>query len=318
MKKILATPRSFGKNHSAPIRLLEEAGYQVVLNPLGKILTADEMKEHLNGVTGIIVGVDSLNAEVLSSARALKAIAKYGVGTDNIDLVKAKELHIPVSVTTGANSDAVSDYAFALIMACTRRLVTIDQRCHQKDWSKITTLDVYGKTLGILGLGSIGKGVAQRAKGFCMDIKAYDVRWDDDFAKENNIQYACPDEIFSSCDFISLHLPLTGETKHMIGAEQFAMMKRTAVLVNTARGGIIDEQALVNALKEEQIYAAGIDAFSEEPPSNEELYKLDNLIMGSHCAASTVGAIDAMSMMAAQNLINDLRNIAAAQAMQTG
>lgn len=306
MKKILATPRSFGKASRAPIQLLEEAGYEVILNPYGKIMSEEELIEAMEDVAGVIIGVDPLTAKVLEHAKNLRAISKYGVGTDNIDLAKAAELGIPVSITRGANSNAVADYAFALMMACARRVVEIHNRCAARDWSKLTTTDVSGKTLGILGLGAIGRGVARRAQGFDMKVLAYDPYWDSAYAQSNNIQSADPDTIYRTCDFISLHLPLTGETKGMIGRKQFQLMKPTTVLVNTARGGIIDEEALAEALENNMIYAAGVDAFEHEPPTLEKLYTLPNLIMGSHCAASTTGAVEAMGTMAAQNLIRDL------------
>jgi len=303
--KILATPRSFGQAGD-PVGLLERAGYTVAMNPLGCILTEEELGVHLVGAVGVIVGVDPLSATVLNAAKSLKAIAKYGVGTDNIDMARAKELGIPVSVTRGANADAVADYAFALMAACARRLVPIDARCRKRDWGKITSLDIWGKTLGILGLGAIGKGLARRAAGFNMRVLAYDLCWDADYARRHSIAYAEPEEIYRTCDFISLHLPLTDATRRMIGDTQFAMMKPTAVLVNTARGGLVDEEALVRALRAGTIYAAGVDAFAQEPPADDTLYTLGNLVMGSHCAASTQGAVENMGMMAAQNLLDDL------------
>lgn len=306
MKKIVATPRSFGKTNKAPIELLEKAGYEVIMNPVGRIMTEQELITHLADAEGVIIGVDPLSATVLEHTPHLKAISKYGVGTDNIDLEKAKQLNIPVSVTRGANSEAVADYAFALLSACARNVIEIDEKCRKKDWSKITTLDIYGKKLGILGLGEIGKGLARRGQGFGMNILAYDLFWDKEYAKTNHITYAAPTEIFAECDFISLHLPLTEETRNMISDNEFAMMKPTSILINTARGGIIDEQALIKALREKQIYAAGIDAFAQEPPENQDIYLLDNLIMGSHCAASTVGAIDKMGLLAAENLLQSL------------
>ena len=305
MNKILATPRSFGQAGD-PVGLLERAGYTVVSNPVGRILTEEEMRLHLADAVGVIIGVDPLNASVLDAAKHLKAISKYGVGTDNIDVARAKELGIPVSITSGANADAVADYAFALMAACARKLLPIDALCRKRDWGKVTSLDIWGKTLGVLGLGAIGKGLARRAAGFNMRVLAYDVYWDAEYARAHGIAYAEPEEIYRACDFISLHLPLTDASHHMIGDAQFAMMKPTAVLVNTARGGLVDEAALVRALQEGAIYAAGVDAFAEEPPTDEALYGLDNLVMGSHCAASTRGAVENMGMMAAQNLLDDL------------
>ena len=308
VKKILATPRSFAKEDQTPLRMLEDAGYTVVRNPAGQILTKEQMIEHLQGCVGVIIGVDPMDADVINSASDLKVISKYGVGTDNIDTEAAKLRNIAVTITSGANSDAVADYAFALMMAAARRIIPIDRTCRARDWSKQTSLDVYGATLGILGLGAIGKGVAVRgAAGFRMKVLAYDLYWDDEFAARFSIRRAAPDEIYKECDFISLHLPLTSETRGMIGAKQFGMMKPTAVLVNTSRGGIIDEPALVEALKSKRIYGAGIDVFEQEPPTLEGLYGLDNLIMGSHTAASTAGATKNMGIMAAENILKNLR-----------
>ncbi len=306
MKKILVTPRSFGKTSREPFAILEQAGYQVIPNPVGAILTKEQMIEAIGQVDGLIVGVDPLDAQVLEAATNLKAIAKYGVGTDNIDLDCAKAKGIPVSITRGANSNAVADFAFTLMMACARQLVKINQMCHEKDWSKVISADVYGKKLGILGLGAVGKGVAKRAKGFDMEVLAYDIFWDEEFAQANHIQRATPEEIYAQCDFISLHMPLTPETENMVGAEALAMMKPTAILVNTARGGLVDEAALVAALQEGKLAGAGFDAFSQEPPAEQAIYDLPNLIMGSHCSASTIGASEAMGVMAAKNLLRDL------------
>ena len=307
MKKILATPRSFAKEDDTPLKLLKAAGCTVVCNPVGQILTKEQMMEHLKDCVGVIVGVDPLDEEVIASAPGLKAIAKYGVGTDNIDVEAAKRRNIPVSITAGANSNAVADYAFALMMAVARRVVPIDKACHGRNWNKQTSLDVYGKTLGIIGLGAIGKGVARRGgAGFEMKVLAHDPYWDEEFATKHGICCATPEEIYRECDFISLHLPLTEETRGMVGAKQFAMMKPTAVVVNTARGGVIDEDALVDALGRKIIYGAGIDAFEQEPPDREALYGLDNLVMGSHSAASTIGAVNNMGIVAAQNLLRDM------------
>lgn len=306
MKKVLITPRSFGKTNDAPFKVLEAAGYEIVPNPAGTIMTKEQMCQAVADVDGIIVGVDPLDADVMAAAKNLKAIAKYGVGTDNIDMGKAKELGIPVSITRGANANAVADYAFALMMACARKVTVINDMCHEKNWSKVISSDVYGKKLGILGLGAIGKGLAKRAAGFDMEVMAYDVYWDEAFATANNVKKATPEEIYAECDFISLHMPLLPETQNMIGAAQFDMMKPTTILINTARGGLVDENALVAALQSGKLAGAGFDAFAQEPAAVEELYQIPNLIMGSHCAASTVGASEAMSMMAAQNLLNDL------------
>ena len=308
IKKILITPRSFGKSDRSVFDLFKDAGYEVVINPYGQILTKEQMIENIRDVAGIIVGVDPLDKDVIDAAPNLKAIAKYGVGTDNIDTEYAKSKGIPVSITAGANSNAVADYTFALMLAVARKITLINDMCHEKKWTKVLGSDIYGKTLGILGLGAIGKGVAKRAQGFDMKILAYDLYWDKDYAEKNNITYATVQEIIETCDFISLHLPLTNDTRNIINEAALSSMKPNCILVNTVRGGLIDESALVKALKNGVIQGAGLDVFSSEPPEDEVIYKLDNLIMGSHCAASTNGAAEQMSYLSATNLLNDLKN----------
>ena len=304
--KVLTTPRSYGKTDPQVFDMLREAGLEVVRNDTGGILDKETIKAMLADCDGVIVGVDPMDAEVIAAAPKLKAIAKYGVGVDNIDLDAAKARGIKVSRTVGANSEAVADYAMALILAVARKTVLIDRQCRKGDWKKITTRDVTGGTIGILGLGAIGKNVAQRAQGFGMKVMAYDPFWPEEYAREHHIARADPDEIYARCDVISLHLPLTPETENIIGAAELAKMKPDAILVNTARGGLIDENALLDALEAGRLYGAGIDAFSSEPPKDPRWFTLDNVVLGSHCAASTSGASRNMGRMATANLIRDL------------
>jgi len=304
--KVLVTPRSFGKTDPEAYRILEKAGFEIVRNPTGGIMNEEQLKTILADCDGVIIGVDPLSHEVLTAATNLKAIAKYGVGVDNIDLDYCRKRDIKVSRTVGANSNAVADFAFALMLSVARRVVTIDRRCRQGDWEKLTSTDVNGKTIGILGMGAIGKGVALRARGFDMKVLGYDVYWDDQFAEKNGIVHASLEQIYQEADFISLHLPLLPETQNMIGKEQIDAMKSNVILINTARGGLIDENALYDALRTQRIYGAGIDAFSQEPLDDPKWYELENLVIGSHAAASTFGATEQMGRMAAQNLVDAL------------
>lgn len=302
--KVFVTPRSFGRHSNEPDEILKRFGVEVKKNPYGKILTEAQMIEEIKDVDGIIVGVDPLSKEVLQHAEKLKVISKYGVGIDNIDMDYAKERNIEVARALNANADAVADYTFALMMSVARKVVQIDKECRELNWKKITTVDVHKKTVGLIGLGNIGKKVAQRAKGFEMNVLAYDLIPDYEYAKSSGVHYADRlDDIFAKSDFISLHLPLNKHTENIINKEQFKQMKSTAVLVNTARGGLIDEQALSEALQEKLIWGAGIDVFESEPPKNKELLELDNIVIGSHCAASTVQAIDNMGIMSSNNLV---------------
>ena len=306
MMKVLVTPRSFGKNNPALFSRLDDAGLSIIRTTTGGVLSESLMKVLLAPCLGVILGIDPLNARVLEVCPDLQAVSRYGVGLDNIDLELCRLRGIKVSRTLGANSGAVADYAFALMLAVARRLVAIDQACHRKDWSKTTSIDVHGKTLGIIGLGAIGKLVARRARGFDMRVLAHDIDFDREFARQHGIEGADVDTIVREADFISLHAVLNDKTRNIIDQRRLSMMKKTAVLINTARGALVDEEALLCALQQGTIYGAGIDAFEHEPPQNPAWYALDNLIMGSHCAASTLGATETMGRMAVDNLLRDL------------
>ena len=306
-EKILTTPRSYGKDMPELFEQLEAAGYEVVKNTTGGILEKEQMKEMIADCVGIIVGVDPLDAEVLACAPKLRAVSKYGVGVDNIDLAYCEQRGIKVSRAVGANSEAVADYAMALMLAVARKVPMIDRKCRQLDWGKITTRDVSNATLGLFGLGAIGRHVAKRAQGFGMKVIAYDPYWPEEFARENHIERADAETIFRTADFISLHLPLMPETEGFVGEKELAMMKKDAVLINTARGGLVDERALLAALKEDRIYGAGLDAFAHEPPEDDSWFALDNVVLGSHCAASTRGATQNMGRIATDNILRDLK-----------
>lgn len=307
MKKILVTPRSFGKyNREELSELFLRHDIEAVYNPYGAILTEEQLEQELPDKDGVIIGVDPLPESVLKTAGKLKAIAKYGVGTDNIDLHYAEQRGIKVSRTVGANSDAVADYSFALLMAVARRVVEIDNGCHADDWGKRIALDIHGKTIGILGLGAIGKGVALRAKGFGMEVLAYDVFRDEEFARQQGITFTDVETIVKKADFISIHLPLTPETHHLINRDTLQNAKKNLIIVNTSRGGMVNEDDLYELISEGRIYGAGIDVFEHEPPRDSRLLTLKSVVVGSHTAASTVAATQKMSRMAAENLIRDM------------
>ena len=307
MKKVLITPRSFGKyNREELIEKLRQHGIEPVFNPYGTIMNEQQMRSALQDMDGLIVGVDPVSEEALRQAPRLRAIAKYGVGIDNIACAYAQENNIAISRTVNANANAVADYAMTLLMSVARRVVEIDEGCHHNDWAKKEALDIYGKTIGVLGLGAIGKGVVQRASGFDMRIYGYDIMRDDAFLNKYNVCFTDVDTIIRECDFISLHLPLTQETRHILNKENLKRAKSNLIIVNTARGGLLDEDALYELLKKRKLYGLGLDVFEQEPPQNSKLLTLPNVIVSSHTAASTQEAINAMSRMAVENLICSL------------
>lgn len=307
MKKVLITPRSYGKYNKEELQtMLIEHGITPVFNPYGRIMEEEEMIHEVRDVDGLIVGVDPVNRNVLEAAPKLKAIAKYGVGVDNIDCQFARERGIFISRTVNANSEAVADFAMALLMAVARRVVEIDQGCHKEDWSKKEALDIYNKKIGILGLGAIGRGVVKRAKGFEMKVYGYDVVKDEEYIKENGIIFADINTIIKECDFISLHMPLTKDTKHILNKDNLKYAKKNLIIINTARGGLMNEDDVYDLLKAKKIYGVGIDAFEHEPAQNSTLLEFPNVVAGSHTAASSQGAINMMSTMATKNVIADL------------
>lgn len=305
--KVLATPRSFGKNNPELFDRLRDAGLEVVRNTTGGILSAGQMRELLADCDGLILGVDPVDASVLAAAPRLRAIARYGVGLDNVDLAACEARGIRVSRTVGANSEAVADYTLALMLAVARQVALIDRRCRRRDWSKITSLDLHGKVVGLIGLGAVGRRVARRCgAGFGMTVLGNDIRWDAAWAAENHVEQADPDRIFREADVISLHTGLDDSTRHLVDARRLALMKPTAILINTARGELVDSDALLEALEQRRLYGAGLDVFEQEPPQDPRWYRLDNIVMGSHCSSSTSGAVAAMGHMAVDNLLRDL------------
>lgn len=306
MHKILITPRSFGLTDPAVFQTMRDDGMEVIRNPGSNIMTSEQLIRLIADCDGLIVGVDPICREVLAHAERLKAIAKYGVGLDNIDLAFCRDKGIAVSRTVGANTEAVADYTFALILAVARKVVQIDRKCRQGEWQKIMTTDVYQKTLGLVGLGAIGKSVARRAKGFSMQVIASDISWDEKWAEKHQVRRVELSQLYRQSDFISLHVPLLAETRQMIDAKALALMKPGAILINTARGGLVDENALLSALLAEKLAGAGIDVFNQEPPENSLWLSLDQVVLGSHAASSTDGAVNLMSRMAYANLKKDL------------
>ena len=304
--KILATPRSFGKNNPRPYRILSENGFQVVKNPYSRPMTEDEMVKIIKDIDGIIIGIDPLNERVLRHAVKLKAISKYGVGLDNIALKAAQKKGIKLSRTVGANTNSVADFTMCLILAVARKILSVDRACRSGDWQKRMSFEVYGKTIGVLGTGKIGEAVIKRAQGFNMKILAYDLNPSESLQSEYGVEFTVLEEIYEQADIITLHLPLTTETKYLIGKQELKKMKPRAILINTARGGLVDEDALYQALKNNVIFGAGIDVFEDEPAINNKLFELDNVIVSPHYGASTYEAIDNMSLMAVKNLIKDL------------
>ena len=273
-------------------------------NDLGRPLQAEEILERLDGVDGYVAGLDYITADVLSKAPdSLKVISRYGAGVDRVDMPAATAKGIKVTNTPGTNSVAVCELAFALMLCAARNIPKLHAAVEKGEWPRSQGIELRGKTLGIVGMGAIGKNLATRAKAFGMTVNAYDPYFDEAFAKENGIGRMDLDEVLTTSDFISLHVPLNDSTRHMIDAEKIAEMKDGAVVINTARGGIIDEQAAADAVKSGKLGGLGLDAFEQEPLIESPLKGLDNVIFTPHTGAHTAEAVSGMGSMAVDNVI---------------
>jgi D-3-phosphoglycerate dehydrogenase len=309
--KILITATSFTAESDSPAaRLLREfAGensVELVFNPLGRPLSEDELIPLLRDCDGYIAGLDFITKKVIDSCGPLKVISRYGAGVDRVDLEAAKAKGIPVCNTPGANAQAVADLAFALALCVARKIPMLDRKTREGQWVRSNGIELFGKTLGILGLGAVGRAVARRAKGFSMKILAYDPFINKQYAEEQGIVVSDFDLLIKEADIISLHLPLNEQTRHIINAEVMGRMKRGVILINTARGGLIDEGAADTLLRSGHIGGLGLDAYEEEPPGRSPLGELDNVVLTPHTASHTAEATANMASMSVENLINIL------------
>ena len=306
-KKIIVTARSFGKADDEAEKLLVQHGYEVVKLPTQGGTLEEQLPAQLKEAAGVIAGLEPYTEQMIKGAPHLKVISRYGVGYDKVDCAAAKEAGVLVTITPGANGDSVADLAMALMLASARNISFMDASLKAGDAKRPSGLEMCQKTVGIIGVGRIGKGVARRCSGFGMKILLYDAYYQDqEFASQMGAAYTDLDTIIAEADFITIHADLNESTRHMFGAEQFKKMKKTAVIVNTARGGIIDEDALYEALKEGEIYGAGLDVTVCEPASSSPLCSLSNCILTPHAGAATQEASSKMSYMAAQNVIEAL------------
>jgi len=304
--KVLITPTSFLKNPEAKA-MVEAFADEIVYNPQSRPLEAEEILALLDGVDGYIAGLDYITADVIRRAPAsLKVISRYGAGVDRVDLEAAKERGIAVTNTPGTNAVAVCELAFGLMLSLARSITRLDSAVKKGEWPRNDGTELAGKTLGIVGFGAIGKNLATRARAFGMRVVAFDPYFDQAFASQHGVERKTLEETIELADFLSLHVPLTKETKYMIGEQAIARMKKGAFIINTARGGLVDEAAAANALKSGQLGGIGLDAYEVEPVTDSPLLGLDHVVMTPHTGAHTNEAIAGMGIMAAQNMIDVL------------
>lgn len=297
--KVLITAKSFGKEGREPFDILERAGIKAVIRRKNEIWTEEELIGIIDEFDGIIVGADEVTRNVIEKAKKLRIISKHGVGVDNIDIGAATEKGIIVTAGLGSNTVAVAEFAVTLIMNLARNITISNNETKKGKWVRRIGSELKGKTVGIIGMGKIGKEVAKRLYGMGMDIMAYEPFKDEKFAKTYQIKYVTLDKLLQNSDFVSLHAPLMPETQNIINKDNILLMKETAYIINTARGGLIDEDSLYKALNEKRIAGAAIDVFTNEPPLHSPLLTLENVIATPHIGAYTHEAVHNMSCMAA-------------------
>lgn len=302
--KVLSTSPSFGFYASEPVEYLRSHGCEVELTPQGEKVSEEELVDKVAQCDAAIVGFDKITESVLQHAPDLKIVAKHGAGVDNIDVKAATSRGVVVISAAGANSDAVAELTIGLFLSLARSIPYADQSVKQGDWPRVVGVQLNKKTLGIIGLGQIGKKLAKLALGFDMNIAAYDVFRDEDFAQQWGIRYIPLDEVLSESDFISIHVPLIPSTRQLIGSKELGLMKRDAFLVNIARGGIVDEEALYQVLKEKRIRGAALDVFSTVPPQGSPLLSLDNVITTPHMGGYTTEALRETGMICARGIVD--------------
>ena len=301
MKKVVISHRL----HDDGMAVLEKANVKIAITNTGE---PKAMLPELLDAEGLIIRIGSIDRETMLAAKNLKVIGRPGVGVDDVDVKTATELGIPVVIAPGANTRSVAEHAFAFMFAAAKDMLRSDKELRKGNFairSSYKAHELYGKTLGLIGYGHIGSTLAEMAAAVGMNVMVYDpfvkpeVIWEKGYRQEDDLAAA-----LKTADVISLHVPLTPKTKHLIGPSELSMMKPNAILINCARGGVVDETALAAALEKNQIHCAATDVFSEEPPTAANpLFQYDNIIVSPHMAGQTKEAASGVATMAAEGVV---------------
>jgi phosphoglycerate dehydrogenase-like enzyme len=295
---VAVTARSFRRVPGEHHRLLAEAGLAVRYPQADRPLAEDELAELVRGCWGLIVGVDPVTAAVLD-AGPLRAVVRLGSGTDNLDLEAARRRRVQVAATPGANARSVAELTIGLLLALARHLVVHDRQVRSGGWSREMGSELAGRRLGVVGYGAVGRRVAAIARAMDMEVVATDP-----LVTEADVPLVGLDELLATADALTLHAPLDDTTRGMIGAAQLGRMRRHALLVNTSRGGLVDERALAEALAAGRIRGAAADAFEHEPPAGSPLLTLDNFVASPHAGGATVEAVTRAGVAAVRALLD--------------
>jgi D-3-phosphoglycerate dehydrogenase len=305
---VLVTPTSYGANEPALRTRLEAAVGEVVYNTSGRPLSSTVLAEMIPGMDGYIAGLDTIDRKALSAADNLRVIARYGVGVDAVDLQAAREKGIVVTNTPGANSGSVAELTVGLMICLLREIPSAARATHAGEWPRMRGLSLEGKVVALVGFGAIGRQVSQRLSGFGCRVVVFDPVIDQEQAAASGVELLALDELIRIADLLSLHCPLTGKTRSLVDADFLEKMKPGSYLINTARGELIDEQALYAALQSGQLSGAALDVFSKQPPgADHPLLGLPQVLATPHMGAHTDGATNAMGWAALDDCLAVLR-----------
>ena len=304
-KKVLVTATNYSTYCSAAKALLEENGVEVIENPYGRPMTREELLTVVGDIDGVVVGVDTWNEEIFAHAPKLCAMARFGVGVDNIDLAAAKAHGIQVTNAKGMNSNPVAELTVGLILSTLRNVPAFNASIREGKWDRFMGRDLAGMTVGLLGFGDIAQRVAKKLSGFDVSICAYDLYPNLEKARELNVEMVSMEETLHRADVVCMHLPSLPSTHHIMDAQTFGMMKDGSYFINTARGALVDETALAQALRSGKLTAAAIDVFDQEPVRRDDpLFALPNLFATPHTAAETYDTYHNVGLATARQLLD--------------
>jgi D-3-phosphoglycerate dehydrogenase len=302
--KVLISTTSFGNDDRTPLNLLEKKGFDIIFNPVQRKLEEKEIKDLIRDVDGLIAGTESLSEDVLKNADNLKVISRCGSGIDNVNIRFAETKNIKIYATKSP-AIAVAELTLGLMIDALRNISQLDRKIRSGKWGKSMGTLLTGKTIGIVGMGNIGKSLVNLLKPFNCIILAYDVLQDDEFANKQDISYTHLNTLLNESDIISVHLPLTENTRSLFNKEKFSTMKKDSIFINTSRGEIINENDLYDALKSGKIRFACLDVFNKEP-YNGKLLELENTVLTPHIGAYAREERVKMEIESVQNLLKGL------------
>ena len=304
MPKVLIAPITLANVEAGFVHALRGAGFDLVYTGKPHQLLEDELLDALKGVSASLAGSEPYTERVLAANPQLRVVARVGVGYDAVDVPAATARGVAVCIAPNTNQDAVAEHTFCLMLGLVKNLVSQHLGTRALKWPRGANLPLRKRTLGIAGLGRIGKAVALRGEAFGMPLMAYEPYPDREFAAAHRIELVPFERLLADSDFLSLHLPMTAESKHLINRRTLALMKPTAFLVNTARGGLVCEADLIETLRAKKLAGAGLDVFEEEPPSDSPLFKMDNVLITPHAAGVDLQSRDDMALSAAEAIID--------------